>query len=56
MSFYQSSIFFGNEDIGIMFWNNGTQSEIRQKGISFGANNLDETESSVISSAIVYML
>ena len=56
ISFYQS--FFGKQEVGRIFWNNGTQSEFTQNELQFDTTNenSDETEYGMLQSVISYML
>ena len=54
--FYES--FSETEEVGRIFWNNGTQSEFKQNELQFDTTNEnpDETESGILHSVISYML
>ena len=55
ISFYQ--FFIGKEEVGRIFWNNGTQTEFKQNDLQLNTvnENSDETESRTYS-VISYML
>ena len=54
--FYES--FSEIEEVGRIFWNNGTQSKFKQNELRFDTTNEnpDETESGMLHSVISYML